>query len=150
MHTVGVHHVCHDIGRIVSYASFFTTNIESQRTPSVSTDISIRYLYANCCQIRCWWQILFSAGRRRPEDWLISAEMMTTMRKTWLWSSLVDWKSASRLICMPATDLDEYVICLCTLIYTVSQKKKQDTKLLPITSPNVNRFSKFFHWQTHW
>jgi len=28
--------------------------------------------------------------------------------------------------------------------------KKQDTKLLPITSPNVNRFSKFFHWQTHW
>ena len=33
-------------------------------------------------------------------------------------------------------------------MYTVS--KKQDTKLLPITSPNVNRFSKFFHWQTHW
>ena len=33
--------------------------------------------------------------------------------------------------------------------YTVSQKK-QDTKLLPITSPNVNRFSKFFYWQTHW
>ena len=29
--------------------------------------------------------------------------------------------------------------------YTVSQKK-QDTKLLLITSPNVNRFSKFFHW----
>jgi len=29
--------------------------------------------------------------------------------------------------------------------YTVSQKK-QDTKLLPITSPNINRFSKFFHW----
>ena len=23
--------------------------------------------------------------------------------------------------------------------------KKQDTKLLPITTPNVNRFSKFFH-----
>ena len=35
------------------------------------------------------------------------------------------------------------------LLYTVSQKK-QDTKLLPITSPNVNRFSKFFHWQSHW
>jgi len=28
--------------------------------------------------------------------------------------------------------------------YTVSQKK-QDTKLLPITSPNIGRFSKFFH-----
>ena len=34
--------------------------------------------------------------------------------------------------------------------YTLCLKKKQDTKLLPITSPNVNRFSKFFHWQTHW
>jgi len=28
--------------------------------------------------------------------------------------------------------------------------KKQDTKLMPITSPNINRFSKFFHWQTQW
>jgi len=25
------------------------------------------------------------------------------------------------------------------------ESKKQDTKLLPITSPDVNRFSKFFH-----
>ena len=25
------------------------------------------------------------------------------------------------------------------------ESKKQDTKLLPITSPNINRFSKFFH-----
>jgi len=31
-------------------------------------------------------------------------------------------------------------------LYTLCLKKKQDTKLLPITSPNVNRFSKFFHW----
>jgi len=30
------------------------------------------------------------------------------------------------------------------LLYTVSQKN--DTKLLPITSPNINRFSKFFHF----
>jgi len=29
--------------------------------------------------------------------------------------------------------------------YTLCIRKKQDTKLLPITSPNVNRFSKFFH-----
>ena len=34
--------------------------------------------------------------------------------------------------------------------YTLCLKKKQDTKLLPITSRNVNRFSKFFHWYTHW
>jgi len=31
-----------------------------------------------------------------------------------------------------------------TQMYTVSQKK-QDIKLLPITSANVKRFSKFFH-----
>ena len=48
----------------------------------------------------------------------------------------------SCLFLMCATDIHTY-------IYTVSQKK-QDTKLLPITSPNVNRFSKFFHWLTHW
>jgi len=30
------------------------------------------------------------------------------------------------------------------IVYTVSQKT-QDTKLLPITSPNVNWFSEFFH-----
>ena len=32
-----------------------------------------------------------------------------------------------------------------TNTYTLCLRKKQDTKLLPITSPNVNRFSKFFH-----
>ena len=35
MHTVGVHHVCHDIGRHVSYGSLFSANIDSQRTLSV-------------------------------------------------------------------------------------------------------------------
>jgi len=36
----------------------------------------------------------------------------------------------------PATCSKAYTLCL----------KKQDTKLLPITSPNFNLFSKFFHW----
>ena len=31
---------------------------------------------------------------------------------------------------------------------TLCLRKKQDTKLLPITSPNVNRFSQFFYWLT--
>jgi len=35
------------------------------------------------------------------------------------------------------------------LLYTVSQKK-QGTTILSITSPNVDRFSNFFHWQIHW
>ena len=35
VHTVGIHHVCHDIGRHVSYGSFLSANPESQRTLSV-------------------------------------------------------------------------------------------------------------------
>jgi len=31
-------------------------------------------------------------------------------------------------------------------VTTLCLRKKQDTKLLPITSRNVNRFSNFFHW----
>jgi len=31
------------------------------------------------------------------------------------------------------------------LIYIHCESKKQDTKLLPITSPNINRFLKFLH-----
>ena len=40
----------------------------------------------------------------------------------------------------PKVEILYKLIC----IYTVSQKK-QDTKLLPVTSPNINRFSKLFH-----
>jgi len=42
------------------------------------------------------------------------------------------------------------VVCLRHVEYTRWVKKKQDTKLLPITSPNINRFSQFFYWQTQW
>jgi len=68
----------------------------------------------------------------------------------------VSWESTQSEICpekrMPARQkLCSYVyINLITkwivddVIYTVSQKK-QDTKLLPITLPNIGRFSKIFH-----
>ena len=35
MHTDGVHYICHDIRRHVSYGSFLSANTESQRTLSV-------------------------------------------------------------------------------------------------------------------
>ena len=35
------------------------------------------------------------------------------------------------------------------IAYIYTESKKQDTKLLPITAPNVNRFSQFFRWHTH-
>jgi len=53
-----------------------------------------------------------------------------------------------RVDCQRLLEVDSSLVKLPSTyiyIYTVSQKK-QDTKLLPITSPNVNRFSKFFHW----
>ena len=52
--------------------------------------------------------------------------------------------------CLPSAlvgSIKQSIVSVCfdfVFIYTVSQKK-QDTKLLPITFPNVNRFSKFFH-----
>jgi len=39
----------------------------------------------------------------------------------------------------------EYVAQTIAQAYTVIKK---NTKLLPITSPDINQFSKFFHWQT--
>jgi len=37
MHTVSVHHVCHDIGHRVSYGSLFSANGESQWTLTLSS-----------------------------------------------------------------------------------------------------------------
>ena len=42
-------------------------------------------------------------------------------------------------------DLQHATLATQRLRYPVSQKK-QDTKLLPITLPNIGRFSKFFHY----
>ena len=44
----------------------------------------------------------------------------------------------------------DYMFCWHNRIKLHCVSKKQDTKLLPITSPNVNRFSKFYHWQNPW
>jgi len=38
--------------------------------------------------------------------------------------------------------------CTPILYYTVSQKKQQDTKVLSTSSPNIDRFSTFFHCYT--
>jgi len=40
--------------------------------------------------------------------------------------------------------VEPHKVCGYMMFYTVSQKK-QDTKLLAITSPTIIRFSKFFH-----
>ena len=45
------------------------------------------------------------------------------------------------------TPVSARILALVLQLYTVSQKnktQKQDTKLLPITSPNIDRFTKFF------
>ena len=45
---------------------------------------------------------------------------------------------------------ENYSIFFLTIIICTVSQKKQDTKLLLITSPNVNRFSKLFHSQIQW
>ena len=59
--------------------------------------------------------------------------------KSWLrWAMM-------QCVCLEMCSRLQIFACWCILsVHCVS--KKQDTKLLPITSPNVNRFSKFFHW----
>jgi len=51
--------------------------------------------------------------------------------------------------CFPQYNVSASLPGIAATNYTVSQKK-QHTKLLPITSPNINRFSKFFHCETQW
>jgi len=60
--------------------------------------------------------------------------------------TIVTWLTPSKLAPMGLNGKTKYAYAN----NAISEQKKQDTKLLPITSPNVNRFSKFFHWQTHW
>jgi len=66
----------------------------------------------------------------RPR-WTLS--VITKLTTAYLWRSTFDRQA-----------------CPCSLSRWASTStpwvKKQDTKLLPITSPNVNRFSKCCHW----
>ena len=61
MHTVVVHHVCHDIGRHVTYRSFFQLSLKV--SGHCQWDILLHCFNntVNCCRTRRWWQVLFSA-----------------------------------------------------------------------------------------
>jgi len=64
-------------------------------------------------------------------------------------TSLLKFLQAGCPSCRPTNSvkaLKELTYLLLQYKTTLCLRKKQDTKLLPITSPNVNRFSKFFHW----
>jgi len=74
-------------------------------------------------------------------------QMQVTVMSPYRAPGLVSAKGDSKRICTLQQAMARYDLLL--VFYTLCLKK-QDTKLLPITSPNVNRFSKFFHWQTHW
>jgi len=78
--------------------------------------------------------------QRRPAGLLLSA----------LWAESID--SCGRRAA--GTGAQEQIrdsimlIASCSTVLAIElhrESKKQDTKLLPITSPNVNRFSKLFH-----
>ena len=49
--------------------------------------------------------------------------------------------------CLHSCCICNILLSLNLLFYTVIRK---DTKLLPISSPNIIQFLKFFRWQTEW
>jgi len=61
----------------------------------------------------------------------------------------INWVIVNNFNCLNFTLITGF-ITLQLMCYTTPWVIKQDTKLLPKTSPNVNRFSKFFRWQSHW
>jgi len=60
MHTVGVHHVCHDVGRHVTYG-FFLANIESQRTLSVRYFTSLSQQMLTAIKLSLMTNFVFSS-----------------------------------------------------------------------------------------
>ena len=96
---------------------------------------------------RCWAPrgqdvSIDSAGvqQQRRRSTALSSKLRRSWQSSWLkdlWVTQLNEQSEQ-------TERQRYC-----LVDTVSQKK-QDTKLFHITSPNVNPFLKFFHYQTQW
>ena len=102
-----------------------------------------------------WWifDVLFrryACGQTDIQTWLSQyfasmpgAGDLRLCKLGWLFQFYCVHATPTRLWCRDG----DAQTCSKDNIHCVS--KKQDTKLLPITSPNVNWFSKFFHWQIH-
>ena len=83
--------------------------------------------------------LVFTAGSRL---WEAFSE---AVRQLWLHAILLHaWYYCA--LCGLRGIMRRWLIFDIGAIYTLCLRKKQDTKLLPITSRNVNRFSKFFRW----
>jgi len=95
------------------------------------------YLYKNWCSVRrSWWIVdLCSAPWLRGEDRArLDERLQQTIAYVLVWTVLLTLGVAMMTNVM--------------LYSTTPWVKKRDNKLLAITSPNVNRFLKFFHWQS--
>ena len=97
-------------------------------------DINVSQHNARCGGI---FNILLAANLRRN----LSVKKLSRLR----FDRIIVMSLWPRFFGPPCKPLDEDDKCRIAYVHCVSEKK-QDTKLLPITSRNINRFSKFFHW----
>ena len=107
----------------------------------------------HCCMAGTYLRLFQTISKNsfiwRPKR-LVSAGL--TMWQMWQMprASGLRGASGSRGIFFSGCATRATVECRLARMHIHCVSKKQDTKLLPITSLNVYRFSKFFHWQTHW
>jgi len=89
------------------------------------------------CSFDCWKQ-------RRPDgSW-------AELKSAWsLVNGRVSLCLAEEHVCNMPT-LIPLMCCFLPCWYIHCESKKHATILLSVTSPNVDWFSKFFHWQTQW
>ena len=103
---------------------------------------------------RLWVQLNFAPVPQTESRRLCSCTASSRCRwqcSRHLWSIFSLWSTlagAWSFLWQMVISIGGFVAARCTSNFAVTTLclKKQDTKLLPITSPNVNRFSKFFHW----
>ena len=84
--------------------------------------------------------------------------LSTNLVVCYIYWTFFTWLTKSHIYCLIWLFHSFIALCIlfnccsvwlhCTMLIHTLWAKKQDTKLLPITSPNINRFSKFFHCWT--
>jgi len=112
--------------------------------PYVRLYDNIQIMHGNEIGIEIWWTGSWKCRTRAQLECVI-------FNRGWSYfnATLTTVYSLYIIICISSSETAAKREWVSSAIYTVSQKK-QDTKLLPITSPDVNRFLKFFHCQTQW
>jgi len=150
--------VWHTAGSVSSQTIFFTTHPSQPANPGpfeqrlLNKHMSSLHKRRNYSQTYNIKAVVMNTRKYSRQAFFISSQIHYLIK----WSTKIpakQWKKLQLLVSIVDTqflvhNMTEYLIYVAAI--TLCLRKKQDTKLLPITSPNVNRFSKFFHCLTHW